>query len=100
ARGAPLARAWAIAGRLAGSVEASAAASEAAVGGGGAPGLALASAAVALAEDLAEPLRLGEPPVVCRVERGRLLLDLAAVAPAEDDLLVDAVLTAAKSGRG
>jgi len=38
--------------------------------------------------------------VVGRVERGRLLLDLAAVAPAEDDLLVDAVLTAAKSARG
>jgi len=34
------------------------------------------------------------------VEQGRLLLDLGAVAPAEDDLLVDAVLTAAKSARG
>jgi L-seryl-tRNA(Ser) seleniumtransferase len=95
-----MARAEAIADRLAGSVEASAVASEAAVGGGGAPGLALASAAVALPEHLAEPLRLGEPPVVGRVERGRLLLDLAAVAPAEDDLLVDAVLTVAKRARG
>ena len=93
-------RARAIAERLAGSVEASAVASEAAVGGGGAPGLTLTSAAVAVPEHLAEPLRLGEPPVVGRVERGRLLLDLAAVAPAEDDLLVDAVLTAAKSARG
>jgi L-seryl-tRNA(Ser) seleniumtransferase len=93
-------RARAIAERLAGSVEASAVASEAAVGGGGAPGLTLPSAAVAVPEHLAEPLRLGEPPVVGRVERGRLLLDLAAVAPAEDDLVVDAVLTAAKSARG
>jgi L-seryl-tRNA(Ser) seleniumtransferase len=95
-----LARAEGIAGRLAGSVEASAVASEAAVGGGGAPGLTLASAGVALPEHLAEPLRLGEPAVVGRVERGRLLLDLAAVAPAEDDLLVDAVLTVAKIARG
>jgi L-seryl-tRNA(Ser) seleniumtransferase len=93
-------RARAIAERLAGFVEASAVASEAAVGGGGAPGLTLDSAAVALPEQLAEPLRLGATPVVGRVERGRLLLDLGAVAPAEDDLLVDAVLTAAKSARG
>jgi L-seryl-tRNA(Ser) seleniumtransferase len=93
-------RARAIAERLAGFVEASAVASEAAVGGGGAPGLTLDSAAVALPEHLAEPLRLGATPVVGRVEQGRLLLDLGAVAPAEDDLLVDAVLTAAKSARG
>ena len=95
-----MARAEAIAERLVGFVEASAVASEAAVGGGGAPGLTLDSAAVALPEHLAEPLRLGATPVVGRVERGRLLLDLGAVAPAEDDLLVDAVLTAAKSARG
>jgi L-seryl-tRNA(Ser) seleniumtransferase len=93
-------RARVIAERLAGFVEASAVASEAAVGGGGAPGLTLDSAAVALPEHLAEPLRLGATPVVGRVEQGRLLLDLGAVAPAEDDLLVDAVLTAAKSARG
>ena len=95
-----LGRARAIAERLVGFVVASAVASEAAVGGGGAPGLTLDSAAVALPEHLAEPLRLGATPVVGRVERGRLLLDLGAVAPAEDDLLVDAVLTAAKSARG
>jgi len=93
-------RARAIAERLAGLVEASAVFSEAAVGGGGAPGLSLDSAAVALPEHLAEPLRVGEVPVVGRVERGRLLLDLGAVSPAEDDLLVAAVLAAAKSARG
>jgi L-seryl-tRNA(Ser) seleniumtransferase len=93
-------RAESIAARLAGFVEAVAVPSQAAVGGGGAPGLTLDSAAVALPEQLAEPLRLGDTPVVGRVERGRLLLDLGAVTPAEDDLLVDAVLAAAKSGRG
>ncbi|WP_322920696.1 L-seryl-tRNA(Sec) selenium transferase [Nocardioides renjunii] len=63
----------------------------AAVGGGGAPDVVLPSVAVALPEELALPLRTGEPPVVGRVERGRLLLDLLAVPPEEDDDLADAV---------
>ncbi|NPD04554.1 L-seryl-tRNA(Sec) selenium transferase [Nocardioides sp. zg-1308] len=63
----------------------------AAVGGGGAPDVVLPSVAVALPEGLALPLRTGEPPVVGRVERGRLLLDLLAVPPEEDGDLADAV---------
>lgn len=63
----------------------------AAVGGGGAPGVVLPSAAVALPTELAERLRLGDPPVVGHVEGGRLLLDLVAVAPVEDDELAAAV---------
>ena len=96
-------RARMLADRLAGaSVDARAQESEAAVGGGGAPGLALASAAVSLPADLAAPLRAGEPvrrgnmpAVVGRLEDGRLLLDLRAVDPADDDLLQAAVLAAA-----
>ena len=65
--------------------------SEAAVGGGGAPEVTLPSAAVALPRELARPLRLGDPAVVGRVEHGRLLLDLVAVPPEEDELLVHAV---------
>ncbi|HEY6935227.1 MAG TPA: L-seryl-tRNA(Sec) selenium transferase [Marmoricola sp.] len=65
--------------------------SEAAVGGGGAPGVALPSAAVAVPADLAEPLRHGDPPVVGRIEGGRLLLDLVALDPADDDALLAAV---------
>jgi len=75
---------------------------EAAVGGGGAPGLTLPSAAVALPEDLAQPLRWGEavrrgevPAVVGRVAQGRLLLDLRSVDPGDDGRLVTAVLAAA-----
>jgi len=75
---------------------------EAAVGGGGAPGVTLPSAAIALAEDLALPLRHGPavrrgqvPAVVGRIERGRLLLDLRSVDPADDDTLVAAILSAA-----
>ncbi|WP_307862003.1 L-seryl-tRNA(Sec) selenium transferase [Nocardioides sp. SYSU D00065] len=65
--------------------------SEAAVGGGGAPEVVLPSAAVSLPPAYAEPLRAGDPPVVGRLERGRLLLDLFAVDPDEDVVLVDAV---------
>ena len=52
----------------------------------------LPSAAVALAPALARPLRLGAVPVVGRVENDRLLLDLLALDPADDDALIGAVL--------
>jgi L-seryl-tRNA(Ser) seleniumtransferase len=81
------------------NVSASVAGTEAAVGGGGAPGVTLPSAAVALPADLARPLRTGPragggpvPAVAGRVEKGRLLLDLRSVDPADDDRLVAAVL--------
>ena len=61
------------------------------VGGGGAPGVPLPSAAVALPAALAEPLRLGTLPVVGHVSDGRLLLDLLAVPAELDDELADAV---------
>jgi L-seryl-tRNA(Ser) seleniumtransferase len=72
--------------------------SEAAVGGGGAPGVVLASAAVALSPDLTDRLRDLEPAVLGHVVRGRLLLDLIAVPADLDDALVDAVRQAAKDG--
>ena len=53
---------------------------QAAVGGGGAPTLRLPSAAISLPARFAEPLRLGAPPVVGRLERDRCLLDLRTVA--------------------
>ncbi len=59
----------------------------AAVGGGGAPGVALPSAAVALPIALADPLRAATPAVLGRADGGRYLLDLRAVAPEEDDEL-------------
>ncbi|WP_432493315.1 L-seryl-tRNA(Sec) selenium transferase [Kineococcus gypseus] len=68
------------------------------VGGGGAPGVELASAALALDAALAAPLRQGEPPVVGRVERGRLLLDLRCLDPGEDALVAAAVRRAAGEG--
>ncbi len=70
---------------------ATAVASEAAVGGGGAPGVVLPSAAVALPAEWAGALRLGRPAVVGRVQRDRLLLDLIALPAEQDADLVDAV---------
>jgi L-seryl-tRNA(Ser) seleniumtransferase len=61
------------------------------VGGGGAPELELASWALALPVEFAEPLRHGTPPVVGRVERGRLLLDLRCVPSSMDSALCTAV---------
>jgi L-seryl-tRNA(Ser) seleniumtransferase len=75
---------------------------DAAVGGGGAPGVPLPSAAVSLPTALAVSLRAGAavrrgevPAVVGRIEDDRLLLDLRAVAPTDDVLLVAAVTAAA-----
>ncbi len=98
---------WRRAGRLCGilaaaGLDARPARTQAAVGGGGAPGVPLPSAAVSLPEGLAAGLRAGPavtsgqaPAVVGRIEGGRLLLDLRAVDPAQDDALAAAVLAAA-----
>ncbi|MEU4217479.1 L-seryl-tRNA(Sec) selenium transferase [Actinoplanes sp. NPDC026623] len=71
-------------------------ASVAVVGGGGAPELELPSWALALPQAYAAPLRTGHTPVVGRIERGRLLLDLRCV-PADSDTAVAAAVTAAAS---
>ena len=68
------------------------------VGGGGAPGVQLPSAAVALPAALVGPLRTGELPVVGRVEAGVLLLDLLALDPGDDDRLATAVKAALARG--
>lgn len=65
------------------------------VGGGGAPGLAIPSAAVSLPAALAGPLRGGRPAVVGRVAHGRCLLDLRTVHPGRDDEIAAAVRAAA-----
>jgi L-seryl-tRNA(Ser) seleniumtransferase len=90
-------RAEKLAAELGAVVPASAVASSAAVGGGGAPGVEIPSAAVALPASLARPLRLGEPPVVGYVARDRLLLDLLTVPASQDALLAEAVRRAARS---
>lgn len=89
------ARAARIVAAVADVVSASAVDSSAAVGGGGAPAVVLPSASVALPPSLAQALRTGARPVVGHVERGLLLLDLIAVAPEDDSVVVEAVRSAA-----
>ncbi|MET8255452.1 L-seryl-tRNA(Sec) selenium transferase [Micromonospora sp. NPDC005197] len=62
------------------------------VGGGGAPGVELDSWALSLPERYAVPLRAGDQPVLGRVVRGRLLLDLRCVPVDADEAVLAAVL--------
>jgi L-seryl-tRNA(Ser) seleniumtransferase len=70
---------------------------ESVIGGGAAPSSVLPTRLLAVtcagmsADDLAAQLRLGDPPIVARVEDGRVLLDLRTVF-AEQDALIAAAL--------
>jgi L-seryl-tRNA(Ser) seleniumtransferase len=66
------------------------------VGGGALPLAELPSYACAVEEELAPPLRLGQPPVVGVVRDGRLLLDCRTVSDTEVDSVAAAVLAARK----
>jgi L-seryl-tRNA(Ser) seleniumtransferase len=73
-------------------------AGESLVGGGSAPTSTLPTFLLAItaqslsADELAARLRLGSPPIVARVEEGRVLLDLRTVFEAEDQELARALL--------
>lgn len=77
--------------RIAAGAGGAAVESEGRVGGGGAPGVPLSSAAVALPAEHAKALRLSEPSIVGHVHDGRLLLDLLTVPEEYDDVLIEAV---------
>lgn len=70
---------------------------EATIGGGSTPGVTLPSRALVVeadrrsAAELASALRGAVPPVVGRIADDRLLLDLRAVDPEEDNLLAEAL---------
>jgi L-seryl-tRNA(Ser) seleniumtransferase len=66
-----------------------------AVGGGGAPGQELPGWAVTLPSAFAAALRRGDPSVVCRVERGRTLVDLRCIPESEDETLLAAIRSVA-----
>jgi L-seryl-tRNA(Ser) seleniumtransferase len=68
-------------------------------GGGALPLAELDSYACAVEEQLAAPLRLGEPPVVGVVRDGRLLLDCRTVSDTEVDTVAAAVLAARTGAR-
>jgi L-seryl-tRNA(Ser) seleniumtransferase len=66
---------------------------ESVVGGGAAPSSVLPTRVLALAwqglsaDELSARLRLSEPPIISRVEEGRVLLDLRTVFPEQDAAL-------------
>jgi len=66
-----------------------------AVGGGTLPGITLPTFALALppgdADAIAARLRAADPPVVARIEGGRVLLDPRTVLPGEEDAVLAAV---------
>ncbi|HEU0245832.1 MAG TPA: L-seryl-tRNA(Sec) selenium transferase [Gaiellaceae bacterium] len=84
------ARAERLAGLVGGEVEETVAR----VGGGALPLAELPSAACAVEEELAEALRLGEPPVIAVVRDGRTLLDCRTLTDAEADEVAAAVTAA------
>jgi L-seryl-tRNA(Ser) seleniumtransferase len=72
-------------------------AGESLVGGGSAPTSTLPTFLLALtadglsADQLAERLRIANPPVITRVEEGKVLLDLRTVFPDEENQIVQAL---------
>jgi L-seryl-tRNA(Ser) seleniumtransferase len=71
------------------------------IGGGSAPSAVLPTTLIALtsqemsANDLAARLRRSNPPIIARVEEGRVLLDLRTVFPAQDEVLGQVLAQAA-----
>ena len=66
-------------------------------GGGALPLAELSSAACAIAEELAEPLRRGDPPVIALVRDGRTLLDCRTLTDAEVEEVAAAVVEARRN---
>ncbi|HTW59262.1 MAG TPA: L-seryl-tRNA(Sec) selenium transferase [Terriglobales bacterium] len=70
---------------------------ESVIGGGAAPSAVLATRLLAIscaglsADELAARLRAADPPIVARVEEGRVLLDLRTVFVEQDDLIAGAL---------
>ena len=75
------------------NLRAEAIASASLLGGGSAPSATLPTTVIALtcyslsADEVAERLRAADPPVIARVEEGRVLLDLRTVFPEQDEIL-------------
>ncbi len=71
------------------------------LGGGSAPEEPIPGEALALPGDdeLLALLRLGEPPVIGYLRRGRLVLDLRTVAPEDDEELLAAITRAHRAHR-
>lgn len=75
---------------------------ESLLGGGSAPSATLPTKLLAItskdlsADELAARLRKSDPPVIARVEEGRVLLDLRTVFPEQDERLTQVLASSAK----
>ena len=83
--------------RLAGLVGGEVEETVARAGGGALPLAELSSAACAIEEELAEPLRRGDPPVIALVRDGRTLLDCRTLTDAEVEEVAAAVVEARRN---
>jgi len=76
---------------------------ESVIGGGAAPSTTLPTRLIAIASpqlsanELAARLRAGDPPVIARVEDGRVLLDLRTVFPEQDEQVVETLRAATQA---
>jgi L-seryl-tRNA(Ser) seleniumtransferase len=74
---------------------------ESVIGGGAAPSSVLPTRLLALrceglsADELARRLRAGDPPVIARIEDGRVMLDLRTAFPEQDQFVVRAIMSSA-----
>ena len=98
-------RAEALAARIAGSkLRIEIVDGESILGGGAAPSSALPTRLLALtcqglsADELAAGLRGSEPPIIARVEEGRVLLDLRTVIPDQDVAVSNALAMIGRNG--
>jgi len=72
------------------------------IGGGAAPSATLPTRVLAItceglsADELSARLRTYDPPIIARVEDGRVLLDLRTVFPDQDDIIANALKRAAE----
>ena len=70
---------------------------ESVVGGGAAPSAVLPTRLLAItceslsADELCARLRASNPPIITRVEEGRVMLDLRTVFPEQDELVVNSM---------
>ena len=75
------------------------------VGGGAAPSATLATRLLAVAlegvtaHELAARLRASDPPVVARVDEGRVVLDLRTIFPEQDEVLAKALFQSQHSAK-
>jgi L-seryl-tRNA(Ser) seleniumtransferase len=75
---------------------------ESVIGGGAAPSAVLGTRLLSItceglsADEISSSVRASDPPIIARVEEGRVLLDLRTVFPEQDDTLVRALKQVAK----